>query len=361
MLSYNQIQVQRIILHTLDHKSATEPQLTTLESPVTADAQDFLKRHIVNNSEHRYARNGVFHEETDESNPSFQAVCDELLGSPDKFIPQSQVIARRLFDAMSVNKNISPCVLVVATFTDGVASRPPWLALLKVDPEDGYIVRPESLDGGVRGVLEHIPNILTTGELQKCAFILPQGARTKRRHLIVLDQQTARRGAMRMVATFFVSTFLQCSVDLNKREKTNAFVLGSYEFAAKKIGEWPEEQREGLYQNVQQALQAKRINVELVAQNAIEEEEAQEEYIEFIRNKMRAEDLGGLVFDTDPDVRDEQDYILIEGDNDLKIRIRADAVGARKTLQFEKDEATNKHVIKITTGRWKMERVRGKR
>lgn len=361
MLSYDRIQVQRIILHTLDHKNATAPQLTSLESPATADAQDFLKRHIVNNSDHRYARSGVFNEDNEEGSLSFRGVCDELLSSPDKFIPQSQVIAQRLFDAMSTNKNISPCVLVIATFTDGDASRTPWLALLKVDPEDGYIVRPEVLQGGVRGVLQHIPNILTTGELQKCAFILPQAARTKRRHLIVLDQQTARRGAVNMVATFFVSTFLQCGVDLNKKEKTNAFVLGSYEYGGKKRDEWPEEQRERLYTAVQQALQGKRINIELVAQNAIEQEEEQEKYIEFIRNKMRAGELGGLVFDTDPDIRNEHEYIVIEGDNDLKIRIRADAVGPRKTLTFEKDKATNKHIIKITTAQWKTERVRGRK
>lgn len=361
MLPYENINIQRMIVHTVDHHKFTEPRLSDLDSPVNEDVQFFLRRHIVNNREHRYARSGVFLDAPNAEDADFRTACDELLASPAEFIAKSKEIAQHLFRSISTNRKISPGELVVATFTDGSKAGKPWLALLKMDPEDGFIGDREETEEGVRIILRRVPNVLPNSELQKCAFILPQDSRTNKRHLIVLDQQTARRGAMRMVATFFVSKFLQCRVDLNKKEKTNAFVVGSFDFSGSKKGVWTEEQREKLDAAVATALESDSVDVELVARTAISNPDEQEEYIKYIRSQMQGDGFEDLVFETDPDARNQQDYFVVEGDNELKIRVRADAVGANKTLEFQKDEATNTHIATVRTVGWKAGRVRGKR
>ncbi len=362
MQSYERITIHRMIVHKVDHINFDEPQLSDVESPTDdRDVQFFLKRHIANSKEHRYARSGIFIGASNDESLIVEETCNSLLSSPDEFVAHSKAIADHLFETVKSNKTISPGELVVATFSDGRKDGPQWLALLKMDPEDGFVGERQKVKGGVRIVLRRVPNVLPNSELQKCAFILPKRSRTSKRHLIVLDQQTARRGARRMVATFFVSNFLQCKVDLNKKEKTNAFIFGSFDFSGSKKGVWAEEQRERLETRVMEALQSSPIDVEVVARGAIQGPVEQDEYIEYVRKQMQVDGFEDLVFEPDPDLLNQQEYLVIEGDDELKIRILADAVGANKTLSYTVDEATNTHNVMIRTAEWKAVRVRGKR
>jgi hypothetical protein len=73
-------------------------------------------------------------------------MCDRLLGDGEPFVPQSRAIAARLFERIKDDHRISPGDLVVCTYSEpGEAAQRP--ALLKMDPEKGFVGRQETMGG----------------------------------------------------------------------------------------------------------------------------------------------------------------------------------------------------------------------
>lgn len=364
---HENIKLHRMIVHKVDfdveQRKYQEPQLSDLESPVdNEDVNFFFRQHIANGKEHLYARSGVFDAQPKESNIVIQLVCDELLSSPEHFVSCSQQIARHLFEAMKKDRRISPGDLIVATYTDSaIGENTECLALLKMDPSDGFVSERREENGHVQIVLRRVEDVLPNSELQKCAFVLPPKARTNERHLIVLDQQITNRGGSRTVATFFISDFLQCKVDLNNREKTQVFFVGSRDFRGQKKAIWSEEQTASFDATIEAALQNLSIDVAALARIAVQEVAEQDEYIEYIRGQMRADGFEDLVFEPDQTMRNQKNYVVILGDEELKIRVEADAVGKGKTLEFTKNEATGQTEIIIMTAKFEKKEKRGKR
>lgn len=339
------INIQKLIVHRVDHKGSDQPLLSELESPITNEVRDFLSEHISNNREHGLARNGIFQEAPD-GEMDIKGVCDDLLTTPASFIERSQDIARHLFESVKNDQRISTGDLVICTFLEG-RSQASWLALLKMDAQDSFVGHPEEVHGQVRIVLQLVKDVLPVAELQKCAFILPSRLRSARRDLIVLDQQTARYGARRVVASFFSTAFLQCRVQLNQLETTKTFYLSSFDWLEGKRQLWPQQEVRRFEDAVRNSLQAQEINVPVIAQAAIRQPADRDEYIDHVKQKLEVEELAGLVFEPDPTYQQRIDYVQFEGDAGLKIKIRADQIGPNRMLQEEFDEATNTHNIVI--------------
>lgn len=219
----NQIAIHKMIVHKTDHLAYDEPQLSDIESPIPDEVSSFIRQHIILNREHKYTRTAQFLD-VPEAEFSMKERCDDLLSNPDHFIRQSREIATHLFNNIKQNRRISPGDLIICTFSE-IGNDFEWLALLKLDPEDGFVGYREEVNGQIRTVLRRVEDVLPTGELQKCAFIAPISMRESLEYdLKVLDQQSSRFAAKQLVASFFISDFLQCKVGLNQADKTAKFV-----------------------------------------------------------------------------------------------------------------------------------------
>lgn len=230
-----------------------------------------------------------------------------------------------------------------------------------MDEKDGFVGEREGVEGQKRYVLKRVGNVLPNSYLQKCAFIFPKQRRTDHQHLIVLDQQIARFGSKRMVATFFISRFLQCNVGLNGREKTEIFVWETYDWIESKRKTWPEEQVECMETIISTALQAQLVDIDDIARNTITNPDEQEEYMQVLREKLQVDGFNELVFQPDASVLTQTEYTVIEGDNDLRIQVRSDSVGDGRTLSVTRDGATNTYVITIRTTNYQRKRKLGRR
>ena len=284
MINQSKIHVHRMIIHKVDHRNYDAPQLSDLESPVTDEVGSFLRQHIVSNREHRHARTARFLP-AKEGQVSLCAMCDCLLNHPDQFVPQSQEIAKHLFRTIHKDKRIWPGDLILCTFTEQDDDSE-WLALLKMDPEDGFICEREEVNGQVRSVLRRVLNALPRGDLQKCAFILPPNLREERGHdLKVLDQQAARYGARRLIASYFVVDFLQCKLGLDRGDRTRTFVYGSYEWLAGKKEQWSKEDIERFKRRVMNSLQDAVVDATSFAAAVIRKPHEQDEYLKYLREQ----------------------------------------------------------------------------
>lgn len=348
------ITLHKMIIHKVDHQKSDSPRLADLESPITAEVESFLRQHIQANREHKYTRTARF-KAVDPPQTSLKDLCDAILKDESLFIPYSQAIAGRLFHAMKEDKRIahliSPGDLVVCTFSEDRQNKATQLALLKMDPQDGFTSEwQQTPDGKYQSVLRRIAEVLPSGELQKCAFILPQSLREEMGfHLWVLDQQAARYGIKRMVASFFLVNFLQCQVEFDRADLTQAFIYDSQEWSDRKKGRWPEEEINRFKERIIAQAHDESIDLTAFAQATISDPAEQDEYLDY----LRARGLREFVFRPDPGVRARfARYVYFEGDNGLQVRIDPASIGQDKTLYHRFDPNTKTHIIYINTAIW---------
>ena len=349
MSDTSQLAIRKMIVHKVDHKNYDAPLLSDLESPITDEVGSFVRQHIASNREHKRARTAQFLEPSDDVETTC-ALCDDILANSGSFVQRSKEIATRLFQTMTGDRRISAGDLVVCTFVEGGDNDSNWLALLKMDPEDGFVGEREEVNGQIRVVLRRVPEILPSGELQKCAFILPPTLREEIGYdLIVLDQQAARYGMKRLVASFFLKDFLQCKVGFEKTEKTRTFIYQSQAWVNRKKDAWPIDDVTYFKQRTIEAVQAHVVDVTAFAQEVIQDPDEQDEYL----THMRREGLEEFTFEPDPTEREHwTGYTWFRGDDGLQVRIRSEAIGEGKTLQWVFDEPTNTHIVTIRTTNW---------
>ena len=343
-MSDSSLHIERMIIHKVDHKSSAGLQLADLGSPLDdPKVHGFLHDHITSSREHKNSRLATFKEPAT-GQACVRDMCYGLLDAPDQFVSQSQEIARRLYD--TIDKRMSPGDLVLCTFTEN-DDPTPWLAILKIDPSQGFLSHQERVDGRVRFVLEGVPDVLSDAELQKAAFIVPQPLRKKLEYdLRVLDQQMGRRRARRAVASFFSEKFLSCVVGLNLAERNKTFISGSRSWAREE-SEWPDQQIAELDTAAIEALGAAQVDVANFAAARIPDVAQQERYLEYLQEKG----LDELVFEPDPEIRKRYQYVIYEGDYDARLRIQPKALKER-ALEISENKTTGLTTVTFKTKHW---------
>ena len=354
--SYDYIELHKLIIHKVDN-ATDKPELSDDESPVDdEDIKFFLRRHIVNSEDHRFARSAVFARNDDDDAPSCQSFCDQLLLASDKFVESTQSLAAHLFAIVKQNHSISAGDVVFTTYTNRRSNSLPHLAILKMKPHPGIVTRAEPMaNGKTRLVMRREGSVLPIDNLQKCAFILPESARTAKKHLTVLDLQNARRGATQMTAEFFTKSFLQCRTDFSSAELTNAFRAAVQDFRGIKSNEWSEDQSEEFAAAKDAALQTNSISVETFLENTLETIEDKEQFSELMLKKLGTDSYGDLNFKPDQTVQTQEEILVIadEGGTKLNISILASEVGSGKTLEYKK-EGDNSISVTIKPGKYKI-------
>ncbi|MBG0785377.1 MAG: nucleoid-associated protein [Anaerolineaceae bacterium] len=338
--------IDQCIVHKIYHKSNNQPQLSDLETQLSQRAENFIKNHISQNYEHKYTRSAIFSTVPD-GRPCLKNMCEGLL-IPSSFIQSSRDIAIHLFECQKSDQKISEGDLVICTYTKGKKSEKKNVALLKLDPEEGYIGIISEIDGKVQIQLEYIGNVLPTGDLQKCAFILPPNS-NEEYDLRVLDQQASKRGISRLIASFFLVDFLQCKILVNPADQTTIFIHGSNDWLMRQKGVWSNEEIFHFTEKNLSFLDNEIVDVTEFAQSAIHDPVQQDEYL----NELQQQGIQDFTFYPDPIIKEKlNQFAWFEGDNGLKIRINNEAIGEGKTLYYKKIEYSNEYQVIINTSNW---------
>ncbi len=350
------MEIRRLVVHGVDHWSATKPLLSDLESPLTEEVDSFLRQHISTHREHKRARTARFLEPPGAQ--SFAALCDGLLSGTQSFVQLSQEVARKLFDVMEGDDRISPGTLVLCTFVDAASEDGEWLGLFKLDPEDGFMGEPEAVDGQTRIVLQPVSGVVPTGKIQKCALVLPERLRQREGHdLIVLDQQVGRYGITKQVASFFLTRFLECEIGYQNADRTRQFVLLSQEWIVSKRGSWSTQRTAEFERKVLEAIRADVVDVAAFAEAMLSDPEDHAGYLEHLKEKG----LHEFTFESDPDERRRwTQFVSFKGDDGLELKVKLAALEEGRLVSHRFDEATNTNIITIRTTNWEQVLKRGK-
>ena len=369
MSEENQITIKQVIVHGVDHHKHDSVQHSGWETPIPGEVANFLKRHIISSQEHKYTNIARFvnGNKSPSDLPPLKVKIDELLGASNskQFVERSKIIADRLFNVVKNDKKISPSELVICTFSEEDSPDVLRLALLKMDPADGFIGKREKIEGKVRFVMEKIPEMLPAGGLQKCAFILPETLRKVEEYdLKVLDMQMKRYGIQKSAASFFTEKFLQCEVPPPSEDQGIIVLDGSKGWIdqKKEKGEWTEEEVENFNERLKEHLRKETIDVDAFSQAAIKDPVEQEQYIA----ALKGGGLKSLTFTNAPRVRERiAEYIWFEGADGLKVRIKPGDAGEPnvvregKMLEQVYDQVTGNWIITIRTPIWEKKIRRG--
>lgn len=362
----DEVTVQHLIAHSVDHHNLTAPRLSEREPPFDQQVASFFARHIRDARNNPRCQESVFQAD----GAKVGSLCGDILKDPKgKFVSASQEIARLLFSSMlrtlphtesaeeptpKPDKRISRGELVVAVLSEGKKVEP-WLALLKMDPAEGFASEPKVIDGQFCFVFKQVGDVMPTGELQKCAFVKARSLGKRRRvDLVVLDQQVSRLGGYRMASSFFTERFLHCDPVLRDSERNLAFIVGSQSFADQQ--DWSQDQRAEFQEGLRLTVQQPRIDVAHFSQIYIPAER-QDDFLDFMKNKQG---LSQFVFSRDPEaVASLTRFKEFTGDAGLRLIVEGDRVGPGKMVTEVWNEATGEWEVTIRTIHWESRFVRG--
>lgn len=235
--SVENIEINKLSLHIVNNRDGV---LTLSEGEIDLDTLDeklftYIRSHIIKSLREDRSRLAKF------INPNtfVQKWSYEIFNDPEeKFLPNSQLIAEKLYESMEEDKRILPGDLLVILYTD-IDRNVKNLALLKMDYNDTVsrkvIEDPTTRLKKIQLVVvgENFPNLRQ--KLQKVAFIIEKSQIQSPDDpaLLILDRQQGEEGK---IADFFRYEFLACEVLLTDDKKTIELFKGTNSW----IGSQPE-------------------------------------------------------------------------------------------------------------------------
>ena len=217
------VRVERVIVHLINH---LKQQLTHSEEELPINSNLELREYFGDQVQNaindqqitsaRFSPNG--------NQATIQEIYKILNHSPS-FVSSSKVLADLLMKAMGTDGRIKPesATVAVCTYSDGNSNSAQSLALIKLDPSNGFAEKVITVDGKQIVTFEPVKDMMPTKEvkLRKAALIPPKGA-ISNIDLHVLDRQVAG-----VAANFFGVTFLNTLPVLDPVNSVKEFVRAS--------------------------------------------------------------------------------------------------------------------------------------
>ncbi|MFW6015483.1 MAG: nucleoid-associated protein [bacterium] len=337
MRDIKDLTIIQAILHILDNQNDFIKEsdfLLTLNEKII----EFLKKHILNSLDDDKTRAANFIT----SGNIVKNSCNAILNSSDCFVEESKKIANSLFLAMS-NKTISPADLLVVNFE---SNKNKYIALLKMDYNEIYKhVYEETDDGKIKTDLviddsTSLPNL--NQKLQKSAFIQSEDSADDY-EIIILDKQASSKSAGKDIAQFFLKSFLNAKLEKDDKYKTQVFIQSTIKYLNNNVQD--SKKRKEIINYMYDTLnQQSEINIRDFAN--IFDEQDREEYL----GVLFGEKLADYEFKPDESILEKHKKIVLETNQDIKIRMSKVLFDDKKYFQEEKLEDGSYKISIYTDG-----------
>ncbi|MEL7264258.1 MAG: nucleoid-associated protein [Planctomycetota bacterium] len=219
MRNIQTVSLERVIVHTINSDTATLT-LSARQIPFTPDGDiaKYFQAHILASLHDTRARTANFLDDS-----ALRPICDSLLKSPSRIVSDSKTMVQQLH--LASDRRISSGAIAICTFaTPQLSSVPRIIAILKLDPSDGFQpIKTTDAKGRVIVELNKVTGVVPVAgqRLQKCAFIRPQPTLDASNYrIIVLDGQSSEPGKP---ARFFLKKFLGAEHHANVADMTLQF------------------------------------------------------------------------------------------------------------------------------------------
>lgn len=211
------INIQEAVIHVLD-KNGEEPILNQYKIELCEDIYKFIYKHIekcFKDDELKYA---VFNKERSIVK---ELSKDYLNGIEKDLIGLSQELARQLFIIMKANANIPSCdLLIVSLITD----QGPMIGIIKMDYVKSFTHKIDIVGEkvGIDIIQQSAGLPGENKKVLKAAFIKPI-RKNQSYNIMLLDKQKKSKDE-EYGYNYFINNFIGCSLVVNERDMTKAFI-----------------------------------------------------------------------------------------------------------------------------------------
>ncbi|MCM8711091.1 nucleoid-associated protein [Clostridium sp. SYSU_GA19001] len=270
-----EIQINEAVLHILDNNSE-EPVLNEYTLELNEEIYKFLLRHIercIKDEELKYA---VFNEERN----IVKDLSQEYLNGENNILDVSKELARQMFKLMKSRGNIPSCDLMVVSIS---TEHGPMLGIMKMDYIKNYTHSIDFIDDkiGINIVPQFTGLPASSQRIQKCAFIKPL-KKEQKFNLMVIDKSNNKEKD-EYGSNYFINDYLGCSIILNERDMTKAFVSAAENWTRNNLKEDAASQ-EAVRSAIKKVLkEEEHIDVKALSEDLFKDQfEAQQDFIQFV-------------------------------------------------------------------------------
>ncbi|WP_024614661.1 nucleoid-associated protein [Clostridium sp. Ade.TY] len=331
----NDININDAVIHVLDANGG-EPILNEYYLDLNEEAYKFIYKHIekcLKNDDLKYAK---FNEERSIVKEVTQ---DFLNGIDNNLLGLSKELARQMFAIMNGNTNIPSCDLIVASI---VTDKGPMIAILKMDYIKNFTHKVDFIDNKIGiGIIPQSAGLPGSSQkISKAAFIKPI-RKDEKYNLMVLDTQKKSKNEDEYGANYFINNFLGCSLIINERDNTKAFLKASENWVRGYLSDSPD-QATNIRDKIRTALKEdEAINVEgfiesnipkdmqenfkmTILKNVEDEFEIDKTYVEKKLKRIRLKADTDIDIYIDDDSYDDKDKfeIISNGDGSINIVLK---------------------------------------
>ena len=321
MRRYADIAVKRAAVHVVAPKRGVLHQ-STAELQLDAPVKEFLAAHIAQGLGDSKALAGRFKVVGD---ARAEGICHRVVASGTDFVGRSASLAKLLYDASSntsgTDARVSDGTLVVAkcSATDGEVQNVPFVALLKLDPNDAFRAD-DSTDSNGRPVVKLVaqPNILPTPRerLQKAAFVRAAGHEYD---ALAVDHQ--RRGGV--VSEFFLDGFLGLEHVFDAKDRTTRLYKSLHRTFDDVKAELSSDEHARLDQYINGQVVAGKVNVDTIVEGLPAPQAMKDRFAAALNA-----DLPDKEFDTDQETAEQLvKRRRFRGDNGLLLTVSSSFYG----------------------------------
>lgn len=221
------LDVGRVIVHEIPVRkkgAATEPTLSEVESPLTANLQAYIKNKITQSATSAYACDVVL--QPSGTAPLADRVVAHLSGDGEDFVELSHFAATHLH---GVQTGINPEGLLAIVGATLLGHRA--LAILKLERESGVTVQPANIGGKQTLRIDHVGGLILTKSVRvfKAGVFVHRGPDQRDVDAVVSDHQRGQRPTSD-IADFFLKRFLGCELTELPRVTTRRFFEAVVDF-----------------------------------------------------------------------------------------------------------------------------------
>jgi len=208
MIDTGVLEIQKAIVHQVPTKrSGLSPDYADDVSPLDTEVRNYFREKI-NDIVSACGIDVVFEVHEDASEPPLIAsiVAQRLKAPSDGFVEASRTMAERLYEVQTRSKSNG-----LAAVLEGVAAKVPWLAVLKLEMEQGLRLHMDESEGRRHFNFHHLRDIFLGQhtKLFKLGIFFPERGCPIGVAGVVADYQNSRSGQPK-VADFFLSIYLGC-------------------------------------------------------------------------------------------------------------------------------------------------------
>lgn len=272
MHSIESIELTRLVIHGVNNLS-DQPDIAEKEEVLSEGLRHFFEEHIRNCLKSASSKTGKFNGST----TTISTCAERIVNYPEELVEQAKIIGMWFFHQMEKSAQ-AQTFLAVGSFTD-LDTDERYVALLKLDPVKAFVRKNDP-----KQPFEQI-QILPDASRQLLRYAIVRPYDDEQRYDMIYRNQPGSKDEDPETVNMWLNAFLEATEIATPRQMTQIVLKETEKWIQQNEAVLEDQEASTLRNAVKTLAQTDEIDVEAIAQQALQEERMREEYIERLLDK----------------------------------------------------------------------------